>query len=131
MQDNIFGIPSSIMDSNEWKDLVLKEYDIGSEKLLEEIIDKRLWSNAEIIWVLRRLVYFYGKKDSLLKKTPPDRLFTNMVDILRALFLLYDTFDPDLDDNLRSYICAKFTDATWGITDRTRMYLEKLETNSD
>ena len=129
MEENIFNIPSSIMDSGKWKELELKENQIGSDNLLEEIINKKLWSNAEIIWVIRRLVYFYGKKDNLLKKAPPERLLANMNDVLRAFFLLYDTIDPELDDNVRSYICTKLTDATWGVSNRTRIYLEKMETD--
>lgn len=129
MEENIFDIQSSIMDSGEWKELELKENQIGSDQLLEEIINKKLWSNAEIIWILRRMVYFYGKKDNLLKKVPPERLLTNMTDILRAFFLLYDTLGPELDDNVKSYICAKLTDATWGVSNRTRIYLEKMETD--
>lgn len=126
MTENVFSIPGSIMDSGEWKELELKENEIGSDNLLEEIINKKIWSNAEIIWILRRLVYFYGKNDTLLKNVPPDRLLANMTDVLRAFFLLYDTLDPDLDDNTKSYICAKLTDATWGISNRTRIYLERI-----
>lgn len=129
MTENVFSIPGSIMDSGEWKELELKENEIGSDNLLEEIINKKIWSNAEIIWILRRLVYFYGKNDTLLKNVPPDRLLANMTDVLRAFFLLYDTLDPDLDDNTKSYICAKLTDATWGISNRTRIYLERIARN--
>ena len=131
MQDNTFIMPGSIMDSLEWKELESKENQLGSERVLDEIINKRLWNNAEIIWVLRKLVYYYGKKDSLLKIAPPERLMVNMSDVLRTLFLLYDTIDPDLDDNLRSYVCSKLTDATWGISSRTRVYLERLADNLD
>ena len=126
MTDNLFVIPGSIMDSGEWKELELKENQVGSDNLLEEIINKKVWSNAEIIWILRRLVYFYGQKDNLLKNIPPDRLLANMGDILRVLFLIFDTLDPDLDGNTKSYICAKLTDATWGVSSRTRVYLEKI-----
>jgi len=131
MEENIFVMPGSIMDSKEWKELETRENELGSEKILEEIIDKRIWSNAEIIWVLRKMVYFYGKKDDLLKIAPPERLLTNMTDLLRVLFILYDTLAPELDDNLRSYVCSKLTDATWGISSRTRVYLEKLAENLD
>ena len=109
MEENIFVMPGSIMDSKEWKELETRENELGSEKILEEIIDKRIWSNAEIIWILRKMVYFYGKKDDLLKIAPPERLLTNMTDLLRVLFILYDTLAPELDDNLRSYVCSKLT----------------------
>lgn len=129
MEENIFIMPGSIMDSKEWKELETREFELGSDRVLDEIIEKRIWNNAEIIWVLRKMVYFYGKKDHLLKKAPPERLLTNMTDLLRVMFILYDKFDPELDDNLRSYVCSKLTDATWGISSRTRIYLEKTAKN--
>ncbi|MGR6835707.1 hypothetical protein [Syntrophomonas erecta] len=122
----ILGIPSTVFTSEEWKALEKREYAIGPEKLMDEIIDQRLWSNAEIAWVLKRMIYYYGKKDAYLKKVPVDRLFMNLVDILRAFYLIIDNLDPDLDDNLRLYISAKLTDSTWGINTRTREYLYKI-----
>jgi hypothetical protein len=50
-----------------------------------------------------------------------------MVDVLRSFFLVFDRLDPNLDDNIRSYICSKMTDATWGMTSRTREYLRKFD----
>lgn len=70
METNIFGLPSTVFGSKEWNDLEKKEYELGPEQLLEEIIKKKSWSNVEILWVLKRLIYFYGKKDALLKKGP-------------------------------------------------------------
>jgi hypothetical protein len=126
VQNDIQGIPCSITDTNEWKDLETRENTIGPDRLLEEIIGKKLFTNAEIMWVLRRMVFFYGKKDSLLKLCPPERLLTNMNDILRAFYILFDYENPELDDNIRSYICTRLTDATWGVSDRTREYLYKI-----
>lgn len=126
MQKDLLGLPCSIIDSSEWKELEGREYVIGPDKLLEEIINKKLFSNAEIMWILKRLVFFYGKKDSLLKLVPPERLMTNMNDILRAFYILFDQQDPELDDNIRSYICTRLTDATWGVSARTRDYLYKI-----
>ena len=126
MQNDIQGIPCSITDTDEWKDLETREYSIGPDKLLAEIMERKLFSNAEIMWILRRMVFFYGKKDSLLKLSPPERLMTNMNDILRAFYILFDQQNPELDDNIRSYICARLTDATWGISARTREYLYKI-----
>ena len=126
MQKDLNGIPCSIIDSNEWKELEGLEYTMGPDKLLEEIINKKLFSNAEIMWILKRMVFFYGKKDSLLKLVPPERLMTNMNSILRAFYLIFDQQDPELDDNIRSYICTRLTDATWGISTRTRDYLYKI-----
>ncbi|MBC7075533.1 MAG: hypothetical protein H5T98_05600 [Syntrophomonadaceae bacterium] len=125
--EDIFFLPSTIVGSKEWKELEKKEYELGPDNLLEKIISQKLWSNVEIVWVLKRLIFFYGKKDSLLKKAPIDRLFDNMVDILRVFYLLFDKLDPDIEDNMRAYICSKLTDSTWGITPRTRNYLHKIE----
>lgn len=126
MDQEMFGIPSTVLGKIEWKELERKEDTIGPEQLLAEILDKRLWSNAEITWVLKRMLYFYGKKDSILKKTPIDRLFVNMGDILRSFFLVFDLEDPALDDNIRAYISSKIADSTWGINQHTREYLDKF-----
>lgn len=119
-------IPSSVVGTAEWSEIERRENTIGPDQLLNEILDKKLWSNAEIAWVLRRMIFYYGKKDEFLKKMPVNRMFDNMVDILRAFFLLFDSTDPAMEENLRSYLCAKMTDATWGINERTRQYLYKL-----
>lgn len=126
MEQEMFGIPSTVLGKQEWQELERIENTIGPEQLLSEILAKRLWNNAEIAWVLKRMVYFYGKKDNLLKKTPTERLFLNMVDILRCFFLLIDKEDPEMDDNIRAYICSKIADSTWGINQHTREYLEKF-----
>lgn len=126
MEQELFGIPSTILGKEGWQEIERRENTIGPEQLLNEILSKRLWSNAEIAWVIKRMVYFYGKKDNLLKKTPTDRLFLNMVDILRCFFLVMDKEDPALDDNIRSYISSKIADSTWGINQHTREYLEKF-----
>lgn len=70
-----FGIPLTIMGSTEWKELENRENLIGPEALLDEIINKRLWSNTEIAWVIRRMIYYYGRKDALLKKSPLNDYF--------------------------------------------------------
>ncbi len=127
MDQDIFGISSTVLGTDEWRELEKQENVLGPEQLLIEILEKRLWSNVEIIWVIKRLVYFYGKKDSLLKKVPVERLFTNMVDVLRAFFLIFDQQDPDLDDNIRAYISNKLADSTWGINQHTREYLLKVK----
>lgn len=126
MDQEIFGIPFTILGKSEWKDLEKRADLIGPEQMLNEILDKRLWSNAEITWVLKQMVYYYGKKDSLLKKIPVERMFMNMVDVLRTFFLILDQEDPELDDNVRAYISSKLADSTWGINQRTRGYLEKI-----
>lgn len=127
MDQDILGISSTVVGSNEWRELEKKEDLLGPEQVMAEILDKRSWSNVEIVWVVKRLVYFYGKKDSLLKKMPVDRMFANMVDILRAFFLVLDHQDPELDDNMRAYISSKLADSTWGINQNTRKYLNKIK----
>ncbi len=127
MEDNIFGIPATVFGSKEWNDIEKREYEIGPEQLLDEITKQKTWSNVEILWVLKRLIYFYGKKDALLKKAPPERLMTNMMDVLRAFYIVFDIGDPELDENLRSYVCTKLADATWGIGSSTREYLYKIK----
>lgn len=129
-QDNvfeIFGLPQTVIGSKEWEALEKLEFSLGPDALLEKIIAQKKWTNAEIVWIVKRLVYYYGKKDELLKSTPVERLFTTITDILRAFLLIMDITDPELDDNMRSYISAKMTDSTWGINERTRVYLNKLK----
>lgn len=126
MEKNIMGLPCTITETSEWKDIETRENAIGPDNLLAEIMDKKLFSNAEIMWVLRRMVFFYGKKDSLLKIAPPERLLMNMNNILRAFYIIFDLQSPEMDDNIRSYISTRLTDATWGISTRTREYLYKI-----
>lgn len=122
----LFGIPPTIVGNKEWQELLDKENELGPDLLLDELLEKRNWSNVEIVWVLKRMIFYYGKKDSLLSKAPTERIFTNFTDILRVFYLLLDYTNPELDDNTRSYISAKLADATWGINSRTRSYLSKL-----
>jgi hypothetical protein len=127
LEDNFFGIPSTVFGSKEWMELEKREYELGPESLLQVIMDKKAWSNEEILWVLKRLIFYYGKKDAFLKKAPPERLMLNMVDVLRSFYVIFDISDPELDENLRSYICRKLTDATWGISSPSRDYLYKIK----
>ena len=126
MQKDLLGVPISIIDTEEYKELEKREYAIGPDLLLDEILTKKLFTNAEIMWVLRRMVYFYGRRDALLKNAPPERLLVNMNNLLRAFYILFDLESPDMDDNIRSYISTRLTDATWGISQRTREYLYKI-----
>ncbi|QGT99632.1 hypothetical protein SYNTR_1039 [Candidatus Syntrophocurvum alkaliphilum] len=127
MEEKIVPLISTVYESQDWKELEQKENEIGPEKLLDEIINKKVWTNSEILWIIRRMIFYYGKKDEILKNAPVDRIFTNMVDVLRAFYILLDRLDPEVDDNLRSYVCAKLSDATWGINDNTRSYLYKMK----
>ncbi|CFX76579.1 Uncharacterized [Syntrophomonas zehnderi OL-4] len=126
MEQELFGIASTVLGKKEWQELEKRADLVGTDQLLNEILEKRLWSNAEIAWVLKLMVFYYGKKDNLLKKMPVERLFLNMVDVLRTYFLIIDNEDPELDDNVRAYISSKLADSTWGINQRTRGYLEKI-----
>lgn len=124
------GIPVTLVGSSAWNELEKIENSMGEEALLDKIINERLWSNAEIAWIIKKMLYYYGRQDPLLKKTPTDRIFMNMADILRCFFLLLDITNPEVDDNMRSYISSKLADATWGINNRTRKYLHKMERDS-
>lgn len=127
MEDlELFGIPSTVVGGIEWRELEEKEFSIGPDALLDELLEKRKWTNTEIAWVLKRMIYFYGRKDALLLKAPPERIFMNLIDVLRVSYLILDLTNPELDDNISSYISSKLADATWGINNRTRDYLHKL-----
>jgi hypothetical protein len=127
LQENLLGLHISITDTEEWKDLETREFAIGPDNLMTEIIEKKLFSNVEIMWILKKMVYFYGKKDALLKVAPPERIMTNMSNIVRAFYILFDLENPAMDDNIRSYISTRLIDATWGINSRTREYLTKIK----
>lgn len=126
MERDLVERSCAVTDSSEWKDLETREYQLGPDQMLAEIMEKKLFSNAEIMWILRRMVFLYGGNDALLKVAPPERLLMNMNDILRAFYLVFDQQSPELDDNIRSYISARLTNATWGVSARTREYLYKI-----
>ena len=127
MEDlELFGIPSTVVGGREWRELEEKEFSIGPDALLDELLEKRKWTNTEIAWVLKRMIYFYCKIDALLLKAQPERIFMNLVDVLRISYLILDLTNPELDENISSYISSKLADATWGINNRTRDYLHKF-----
>ena len=117
---------STILESREWQEIMEREKEIGPEALLEEILEQRTWTNAEILWTIRRMIFYYALHDNLLQSAPVERIFDNIVSILRAFYMIFDQANPDLDDNIRSYISAKITDATWGINAGTRYYLSNI-----
>lgn len=104
-----------------------REFAKGPDLLLDELLQQKTWTNVEVLWVIKRMIYFYGRKDDVLKKAPAHRLMMNMNDVLRVFYLIWDKVDPELDDNMRSYLTNKLSDATWGINQRTREYLHKLD----
>ncbi|MGE5416907.1 MAG: hypothetical protein ACM3UZ_09120 [Acidobacteriota bacterium] len=116
---------TTILESIEWYELQMHEKEVGPEELLEEILEKRLWNNAEILWVTRRLIFHYALHDKVLKKAPMDKVFDNFVSFMKGIFMIIDQSNLELDDNLNSYIATKLRDATWGINSGTRYYLEK------
>ncbi len=124
--EELIGLDDTVFGSQAWKDIENLEYSLGSEALLDQILQKDEWSNVEMLWVIKCMVYYYGKKDKPLKGIPVDRMFLNMVDILRCLYLLLDYANPELDSNMRKYLSVKLGDATWGLNSRTRSYLYKL-----
>lgn len=116
---------TTILESMEWHEITEREKEIGPEELLEEILEKRTWTNAEMLWVIRRLIFHYALHDEILKKAPTDRLFDNFVSLMRAAYMIIDQANPDLDENIRTYISTKMRDSTWGINAGTRYYLKK------
>ncbi len=116
----------TILESQEWQEMLEREKEVGPEALLEEILEQRNWTNSEILWTIRRLIYYYALHDQVLKQAPVERIFDNFVSILRGFYMIFDQANPQLDDNIRSYISAKIIDATWGINAGTRNYLSKI-----
>lgn len=124
---HIFFLPETIFGSPIWKEMEEREFAKGPDLLLDELLQQKTWTNVEVLWVIKRMIYFYGRKDDVLKKAPAHRLMMNMNDVLRVFYLIWDKVDPELDDNMRSYLTNKLSDATWGINQRTREYLHKLD----
>lgn len=116
---------STILESDEWRELAARGESIGPEALLEEILDRRAWSNAEILWVIKRLIFFYALHDEILQKLPVTRLCDNFTALLRGVYMIIDQANPDLDDNIRAYACTKLNESTWGISRGTRSYLKR------
>jgi hypothetical protein len=117
---------NNILQSLEWQELMEREREAGPEALLEEILEKRSWSNVEILWTIKRLIFYYALHDQVLKKAPVDKIFDNFVNLMRGLYMVFDQANPQLDDNVRTYVTTRITDATWGISSGTRSYLSKV-----
>ena len=117
---------STILESREWQEIMEREKESGPEALLEEILEQRKWTNSELLWTIRRMIYYYALHDQVLKQAPIERIFDNFVSVMRGFYMIFDQANPQLDDNIRSYISAKITDATWGINAGTRCYLSKI-----
>lgn len=127
LAEDLFSLGHSIFEGPEWAEMEKREFSSGPDALLEELIQQHEWSNAEMMWVLKYMMYHYGRKDSLLKNIPADRLFMNLMDILRVMYILIDHTNPELDLNMRRYLTVKLADATWGLNEHTRNYLLKIQ----
>lgn len=127
LAEELFTLNHSIFDSPEWAEMEKREFSAGPDALLEALIQQHEWSNAEMMWVLKYMMYHYGGKDTLLKNIPADRHFMNMMDVLRVMYILIDHINPELDLNMRRYLTVKLADATWGINEHTRPYLTKIQ----
>jgi len=126
MEEIIFWKNTTLYESKEWKIIEDRENDLGFEKLYEEIMEKKIWSNAEIMWIIRKMIGFYGQNDSFLKAVPQERLLLNMTNLLKVFYIIIDQQNPDIDNNLRSFISGKLLEATWGINPETKKYLDKM-----
>lgn len=116
----------TVWESPQFKALGQRALDEGPDRVLQKLLDKPQLENAEMLWLLKQLTYFYGKPDDLLLKVPARRLMLNMGALLRVLYVFLDAQDPELDANLRSYMSAKLRQAAWGVDSSTRKYLDKL-----
>lgn len=117
----------AITDTPAWKEIRDQENLIGPEALLETLLDKKVLSEVEMLWMVRNMMSYYGKEDALLKKAPVRRLLMNTNELLRIIFLLLDRPQGELEINMCSYLSAKLQQATWGINQNTRRYLEKID----
>ena len=73
------------------------------------------------------MIYYYALHDPVLKRASTERLFDNFVSLMRVFYMVYDQANPQLDDNIRTYISTKMAGATWGINSGTRYYLSKVD----
>ena len=113
-------------DTPAWKEMQNKEYAVGPEALMEELLGKKMLNDVEMLWIVRRMMSYYGKEDALLKKAPVRCLMSNTNELLRVIFLLLDRPPGEIETNMRSYLSVKLQQATWGINQNTRRYLGKI-----
>lgn len=116
---------ATVFEGHEYRELLNREEGIGAEQLFQELLEADILSNAQMMWLLKNMLYYYGGKDATLLKAPPERLLENMGNILRISYMLVDSLDPALDDNTRLYISTKLKQATWGLSPDIRQYLRK------
>ena len=114
------------MESLAWQEIVKRENTCGAQNLLEELLEQPMLSVIEMLWVARTMLTYYGKKNSILCKTPNERLLKNTSSLLRILVLLLDLKGETPDENMRAYMTVKLRDACWGLIPPSRKYLDKL-----
>jgi len=124
-ENQIPEIQLTVFESSEYRDLLEREEGVGAATVMQELLEQTALSNAQIMWILKHMLYYYGSKDTTLLTAPPARLLENMGNLLRVSYLLIDSLDPSLDDNTRLYISNKVKQATWGLSDDIRQYLNR------
>lgn len=123
--DQLSELQLTVFESSEFRGLLEREQGIGAEKVLEELLNQTVLSNAQLMWILKHMLFYYGSKDKTLLAAPPERLLENMGHLLRITYMIIDSLDPSLDENIRLYISTKLKQATWGLSPDIRQYLDK------
>lgn len=123
--DQLSELQLTVFESSEFRGLLEREQGIGAEKVLEELLNQTVLSNAQLMWILKHMLFYYGSKDKTLLVAPPERLLENMGHLLRITYMIIDSLDPSLDENIRLYISTKLKQATWGLSPDIRQYLDK------
>lgn len=126
MENQNIVIGMTLFESPDYRNVLAREDEVGPDKLFEELIQESMLTNAQIMWLLKYMLYHYGGKDKALAAAPPERLLENMGNLLRVNYLLIDSLNPELDDNTRLYISNKLKQATWGLSTNIRQYLNRI-----
>jgi hypothetical protein len=115
----------TLTETREWQDLLAQENQLSPETLLNQLLQRRVLTTVEMMWVVKAMLRAYGQKHSVFHRVPGERLSRTVSSLLRIMFLLLDN-QNEPDDNLRAYITAKLREACWGLTDPTAAYLKKF-----
>jgi hypothetical protein len=116
----------TLVETEQWQDLLRRENELPPEGLLTELLQKHVLTPVELMWVVRALLVAYGQKNSILHRIPGERLSKTISSLLRILFLLLDNHHNEPDANLLIYLTAKIKEACWGLTEPTAKYLQQL-----
>ncbi|MGE5380715.1 MAG: hypothetical protein ACM3NT_06560 [Methylocystaceae bacterium] len=126
MENNLLSeLPLTVFESSEFRALLEREEGVGAQKVMDELLSQTVLSNAQLMWLLKHMLFYYGSKDKTLAAAPPERLLENMGHLLRITYMIIDSLDPRLDENIRLYISTKLKQATWGLSPDIRQYLDK------